>query len=147
MKSPAVVVGGSDSTRPSSCSSPPLARRSESISAVAPFTFTVMVTNWPDCRSFSVIVAFTPGPVICSTTLPEGTFFRVNVPSPLTSTVMFVPTMVILMPDGTVTLETEDVLAFWDPAPPLANETILPFTVTLEPDDGEVGDESPQAAA
>jgi hypothetical protein len=51
------------------------------------------------------------------------------------------------MPDGTVTLDTEDVLAFWDPAPPLANETMLPFTVTLEPDDGEVGDESPQAAA
>jgi hypothetical protein len=29
----------------------------------------------------------------------------------------------------------------------LAKETMLPFTVTLEADDGSVGDESPQAAA
>jgi hypothetical protein len=55
--------------------------------------------------------------------------------------------MVMRRPAGTVTLETDDVLAFWEPALPFANETMLPFTVMLEPDDGEVGDESPQAAA
>jgi hypothetical protein len=70
----------------------------------------------------------------------------VKVPSPVTYTVMFVPTMVMRMPAGTVTLVVEDVLEPWDPAPPLANETMLPLTVTLEADDGSVG-ESPQAAA
>ena len=80
---PRESVGGSDSTRPSSCSSPPLLRRSESIAAVAPFTFTVMVTSWPVCKALSVIVAFTPGPVNRRTTLPEGTFVSVNVPSPV----------------------------------------------------------------
>ena len=42
-----------------------------------------MVTNCPVWRSLSVIVAFTPGPVICSTTLPEGTFLSVKAFLPL----------------------------------------------------------------
>jgi hypothetical protein len=49
------------------------------------------------------------------------------------------------MPFGTVTLDTDDVLEFCEL--PFANETMLPLTVTLEADDGEVGEESPQAAA
>jgi len=49
------------------------------------------------------------------------------------------------MPFGTVTLDTDDVLDLCET--PWANETMLPLTVTLEAEEGDVGEESPQAAA
>src|SRR5688572_16410149 len=140
---PAGVVGGSDSILPSSCSSDPRARRSDSSTAVEPSRLTAIVTVWPDCTSVSGNEVSRFVAVKRSVGFPGGTFFSENWPAASTDTELFEPATETRRPAG-ATDATDNVdpvrpaVDAVDPLPP-PDATMLPLTVTeLDGDDGEL---------
>src|SRR5262245_56436979 len=136
LKVRAGVVGGSDSTRPSSWPSPAPLRTSLSTEADAPATVTTTSMVWDAWTVSIVTVAFAPPPVSCSWTVPGGTFINANRPAASTVELMFVPTTVTVTPviAGPAVAAVSALVAPCTLPVIIAAEPLLPAV------DGEVGD-------
>jgi hypothetical protein len=92
------VLPSIDSMRPSISLSLPSVFSCSCSSAVSPLTVTLIVTVWPALTTPMDSVAFAPTPLKRSVIVPGVTPLRTNWPAPLTVAVMFVPSMVTVMP-------------------------------------------------
>ena len=144
LKVSAGIVGGNDSTRPSSCASPLPLRTALSIDAEAPATVTTTSTVCAASTEPRVTVAFAPPPVSCNVTGPAGTFASVNRPAASTTELIEAPTTLTVTPVSAAPPDA-DVIALDAPC-------TVPVIVADAPDgapgcvpvvDGPVGDPLP----
>src|SRR3982750_3111479 len=126
----AAVVGGSESTLPSSSDSPAPFRSSLSTLAVLPDTTTTISIVCAACTGVSDTVASVPPPLMRSCTPPGGTFVSGKRPAASTPELIDVPTTVTVTPDSAAPEDAARIAL----APPCT----VPLIVAALGDEGDV---------